>query len=129
MYINASISTWPFADPGTPINDDLMLNPNVDKLYRKLPDTLSEALRCLAASQFAASCLGEDMAAGFVKVKRKEFDLYTAKITDWEREFYIDCWCGGCWRRGCSWCSCFALITTDTLYAFVNDDRKDVINY
>ena len=79
-----------FADPGISVAEDIWLSSNVEH-YEKLPDTLAESLRCLGCSKFARSALGDKLISGFIKIKRKEVDIYMTKITDWEREYYLDC--------------------------------------
>jgi glutamine synthetase len=58
--------------------------------YDRLPRTLWDALHHLERDDVLVEALGEDLVAEFAKLKRDEFDRYQDRITEWEREEYLD---------------------------------------
>lgn len=77
-------------DPG-PRND---LNMYVDgdkvKDCPRLPLNLLDAVRLLEANTEFTALLGEELVAGFVKMKTDEWNSYASHFTEWERQATLD---------------------------------------
>jgi glutamine synthetase len=54
-----------------------------------LPETLGEAIDCLAQSDLARRALGPHIFDRYVELKRKEWDEYRVQLTDWEMKKYL----------------------------------------
>lgn len=76
-------------EPPEPIEKDIY-EEGLYKSLPTLPSNLKEALESLRRDQVISSALGE-AGENFLNLKLKEWEEYTCrKITDWERERYID---------------------------------------
>jgi glutamine synthetase len=57
---------------------------------KKLPPTLHEALNELEASEALAAGLGSPFMEAYLKLKRAHWAEYTAQLTPWELQTYLD---------------------------------------
>src|SRR5947207_1854170 len=74
-------------DPGAPIAEDVgnLPAPVLAKAgIRQLPVNLSEALDGLEADATFSEAFGNEVIAGFLRVKRLEWSKYSAHVSDWE---------------------------------------------
>ncbi len=55
----------------------------------QLPMSLGDAIEALHADSFVTDVLGEHIAKTYIKTKRREWNIYNAQVTDWEREQYL----------------------------------------
>ncbi len=54
-----------------------------------LPESLSEALVEIKASEFVKAALGQQVWENYLKEKDHEWDLYRTQVTPWEIERYL----------------------------------------
>ena len=54
-----------------------------------LPETLSEALKCMEEDSLVRSVLGDHVFSKYISTKRDEWDEYRAQITPWEVDKYL----------------------------------------
>lgn len=78
------------ADPGPHSDIDMYQDGHTVTDAPKLPLNLLDALRAYEADDELKSMLGDEFSAAFVKLKRHEWDEYTAQFTDWERATTLD---------------------------------------
>ena len=60
-----------------------------DEKAGKLPGTLKESLDALEQDAFLKQVCGERYVETYLKEKRKEWELYTREVTDWELKEYL----------------------------------------
>lgn len=75
-------------DPGERTDFEVYKHP---ERFRKMPTTLAEALQLLNASKFLRGALGDAIVDGFIYVKQKEWTGFHSHISQWERDFYLNC--------------------------------------
>jgi len=84
----------PVAPPPCDMNMYDATNPEVVKAASnapQLPRSLEAALNELGKSTvFTSGGMGETVAA-FIKLRRKQWEEYTAQLTTWELQAYLDC--------------------------------------
>ncbi|MEX1279360.1 MAG: glutamine synthetase family protein [Acidimicrobiia bacterium] len=67
----------------------LSASERAERGIRRLPETLSEALNELAASELLHEALGEHVVDWFLRNKRKEWDRYQHHVSRFELEHYL----------------------------------------
>jgi glutamine synthetase len=78
--------------PPDPVEEDVYHfdDARLKELYiRTLPGSLAEALDEMERSELVRKALGEHAFRRFLEAKRKEWDDYRIKVTDWELERYF----------------------------------------
>lgn len=78
------------ADPGKRHDNDMYAEPHLAKGARKLPLNLLDALRAFEADKDLRGSLGQEFSDAYLKLKRREWDAYTAHFTEWERQNTLD---------------------------------------
>lgn len=78
------------ADPGERLDFNMYAEPHKAKDVAKLPVNLYDALRLLDENKALRAALGAEFVDAFVKLKTQEWQTYLSKLTDWERETYLD---------------------------------------
>lgn len=78
------------ADPGPHSDIDMYQHGHTVTDAPKLPLNLLDALRAYEADDELKAMLGAEFSAAFVKLKRHEWDEYSAQFTDWERATTLD---------------------------------------
>lgn len=79
-------------EPPKPINSNVY---KMDESERKLasieslPESIEEAVQCLAEDEVIKDALGEHIYERYVEAKRKEFDEYRAVVHQWEIDKYL----------------------------------------
>lgn len=76
------------ADPGALV--DYEVNKHPDK-FEKMPLNLHDALESLRSSSYLSSQLGQSLVNGFIYMKQKEWTAYMNHLSQWERDFYMNC--------------------------------------
>lgn len=61
----------------------------VDEKSGALPGTLKESLYALEQDEFLRSVCGDSYVRTYLKEKKREWDLYTQEVTDWELKEYL----------------------------------------
>ena len=56
-----------------------------------MPRTLQEALSALHSDEYLRGALGEELVEAFTMLKTREWEAYLAHISDWERDYYLNC--------------------------------------
>jgi glutamine synthetase len=81
------------ADPGSPNMDNMYLLSDDELAARgipHLPTDLGEALDAFEADPLTREVFGADMHASFLDLKRAEFEGYTAHVSAWELDRYLE---------------------------------------
>lgn len=60
------------------------------KGIRQLPGSLNEALNELEKDEVVKNYLGNELYTAFMRAKRSECDEYRTRVTDWEKERYLE---------------------------------------
>jgi glutamine synthetase type III len=76
--------------PGDRLDENMYMRGSEFSNLETLPTTLLEALHCLQADPLVINTLG-DAAKTFLDFKFREWNAYSAAITPWELEHYINC--------------------------------------
>ncbi|HRR55049.1 MAG TPA: glutamine synthetase, partial [Candidatus Methanomethylicus sp.] len=80
------------ADPGEPTEINVYKLSYEERKKRgiiSLPESLKEALDEMEQSEMMREALGEVAFENYLRVKRKEWDLYRTQVSDWEVERYL----------------------------------------
>jgi glutamine synthetase type III len=77
--------------PGKRLDIDMYAEGHTVKGAKKLPLNLLDALRNLEANKMLRSELGEEVMAGYLKLKHNEWNQYCRHLTQWERDTTLDC--------------------------------------
>ena len=77
-------------DPGPPEERNIYEAMEAGKDVKKIPMSLGEALKALAADEVVKSALPGDMYRVFEHYKRDEWERFMATVTDWDVEEYLD---------------------------------------
>ena len=78
------------ADPGKRLDIDMYAQGHTVTDAPKLPLNLLDALRAFDDDASLKAALGEEFAAAYLKLKRREWHSYAAHFTQWERETTLD---------------------------------------
>ncbi len=78
------------ADPGKRLDIDMYQMGHTVTDAPRLPLNLLDAIRALEKDAELVEMLGPDFVASYIKLKRAEWDSYTAHMTEWEREHTLD---------------------------------------
>jgi glutamine synthetase len=78
-------------DPGEPININMYEDAYDAKPHEILPKNLLDALRLLDKSKILREAMGDDLISAIIKLRTKEWDDYSSKISQWELDNTIDC--------------------------------------
>ena len=78
------------ADPGKRLDIDMYAQGHTVTDAPKLPLNLLDALRAFDEDASLKSVLGEEFAAAYLKLKRREWHSYASHFTQWERETTLD---------------------------------------
>lgn len=57
---------------------------------RKLPSNLDEAIRELEKNEFILNVLGEHISSNYINSKKKEWEDYRSRVTQWEIDQYLN---------------------------------------
>lgn len=77
-------------DPG-PRNDRNSYIDPLPSTIKQLPANLLDALRCLEANTVLAERLGSAFITSYLKLKNREWQDYSSRISPWELENTLDC--------------------------------------
>jgi glutamine synthetase type III len=77
--------------PGKRLDIDMYAEGHTVKDAKKLPLNLLDALRNLEKNTLLKSEIGEEVMAGYLKLKNNEWNHYCRHLTQWERETTLDC--------------------------------------
>jgi glutamine synthetase len=78
-------------DPGQRLDIDMYTQGHTVKGAKKLPLNLLDALRNLRKDTYLLNALGEEVSAGYLKLKHAEWNQYCRHLTQWERDTTLDC--------------------------------------
>ncbi|HWL58291.1 MAG TPA: type III glutamate--ammonia ligase [Paracoccus sp. (in: a-proteobacteria)] len=78
------------ADPGKRWDIDMYAEGHMVKDAPKLPLNLLDAIRVFDADTELKQAMGEDFSNAYVKLKTKEWDAYSAHLSQWERDNTLD---------------------------------------
>jgi glutamine synthetase len=78
-------------DPGPRLDINMYTDGHTVADVRRLPLNLLDALRAFEASKTLRATLGEGFSCAYLKLKMREWEDYTAQLTEWERETTLDC--------------------------------------
>ncbi|MFY8099548.1 MAG: type III glutamate--ammonia ligase, partial [Allorhizobium sp.] len=78
------------ADPGKRLDSDMYQLGHTVKNAPKLPLNLLDALRNFDKDKSLKAALGTEFSEAYLKLKRREWDSYTAHFTQWERDNTLD---------------------------------------
>lgn len=77
--------------PGAKLDINMYESAGAAGDFRRLPLNLLDALRETAGSEVLRDAFGEDVVAGYVKLKTSEWNDYSRHLSDWERVHTLDC--------------------------------------
>lgn len=77
--------------PGKRLDIDMYAQGNSVKDAKKLPLNLLDALRNLEKNDYLRKAIGEEVMAGYLKLKHNEWNQYCRHLTQWERDTTLDC--------------------------------------
>ena len=69
---------------------DMTVKERKSKGIVNLPDTLHSALKDLADDEVIKGSMGEHLYQSFEEAKTREYDAYSAHVSDWERQRYME---------------------------------------
>ena len=78
-------------DPGKRLDIDMYQHGHTITDAPKLPLNLLDALRNFEKDTSLRAALGEEFSAAYLKLKRQEWNSFTAHLTQWERDHTLDC--------------------------------------
>lgn len=78
-------------DPGKRLDIDMYAEGHKVKDAKKLPLNLLDALRNFEKDAYLQKALGEEVSAGYLKLKHNEWNQYCRHLTQWERDTTLDC--------------------------------------
>jgi glutamine synthetase type III len=78
-------------DPGRRVDLDMFSEGHKVKGAKKLPLNLLDALRELGRDKGLAAALGQETVDAFIKLKTRDWNDYTAHLSQWERDNTLDC--------------------------------------
>ena len=76
------------SDPGERTDFEVYKHP---EKFASMPRTLPEALELLGASKYLRGALGDPLVNGLIYMKQKEWSMYLAHLSQWERDYYLNC--------------------------------------
>ena len=77
--------------PGDRIDENMFVRGSEFPNLQTLPATLIEALQCLEQDALLMETLGDLAARTFLEFKHQEWETYSATVTPWEMQQYINC--------------------------------------
>jgi glutamine synthetase len=77
--------------PGKRLDIDMYAEGHTVKDAKKLPLNLLDALRNLEKNDYLRKSIGEEVMAGYLKLKHNEWNQYCRHLTQWERDTTLDC--------------------------------------
>ena len=90
IYLNIFVLCG--TDPGPPQDKEVNLLAVADPgMFEGMPENLYDSLRLLDSSDYMKTSLGSDVINAFVMLKKKEWHSYAKHLTDWERQWYLNC--------------------------------------
>lgn len=78
-------------DPGVRCDNNSYTDPLPAGTARSLPANLLDAIRALEHHDLLAEALGREFVSAYVKLKYREWQDYSTRISPWELETTIDC--------------------------------------
>ena len=78
------------ADPGKRVDLDMYAEGHKVRGARKLPLYLLDAIRLFDKDKGLKAAMGESFASAYVKIKMREWDLFSQQLSDWERGASLD---------------------------------------
>ena len=78
-------------DPGKRLDINMYTEGHKAGKVKKLPLNLLDALRLFDKAKSARDGFGDDFVESYLKLKHKEWDNYTKHLSNWEREYTLDC--------------------------------------
>ncbi len=77
-------------DPGKPVHLNMYTEGHKVKAAKTLPATLLDALRLLERSKALRAAMSDEVVDSFIKLKMREWNDYTAHLSEWERVNTLD---------------------------------------
>ena len=78
-------------DPGKRLDIDMYNESDKAKNAKKLPLYLIDSIREFQKNKVLKSYLGDDFYHAYLKIKNIEWNDYSRSLTQWERDFTLDC--------------------------------------
>jgi len=78
-------------DPGKRVDLDMFSEGHKVKGAKKLPLNLLDALRELGRDKGLCTALGQETVDAFIKLRMRDWNDYTAHLSQWERDTTLDC--------------------------------------
>jgi glutamine synthetase type III len=78
-------------DPGKRLDINMYTDGHSVKDARKLPLNLLDSLRAFEGDATLRGALGEDFAAGYLKLRLADWNAYSRHLTQWELDNTLDC--------------------------------------
>ena len=78
-------------DPGKRLDIDMYNESEKAKNVKKLPLYLIDSIREFQKNKVLKSYLGDDFYNAYLKIKNIEWNDYSRSLTQWERDFTLDC--------------------------------------
>ena len=78
-------------DPGEPLNINMYEDAYEAKPHEILPKNLLDALRLLDGSVILRETLGNELIDALIKLRTKQWNDYSSKISQWELDNTLDC--------------------------------------
>jgi glutamine synthetase len=78
-------------DPGSRLDIDMYAEGHTIKDAKRLPLNMLDALRNFEADKHLREALGEEVSAGYLKLRYNEWNQYCRHLTQWERDTTLDC--------------------------------------
>ena len=78
-------------DPGKRLDLNMYTEGHKIRRIRKLPLNLLDAIRQFDKSRIVRAGFGNALVDSYVKLKINEWQSYSSKISDWERDHTLDC--------------------------------------
>jgi glutamine synthetase len=78
-------------DPGKRVDLDMFSEGHKVRGAKKLPLNLLDALRDLGRDKALSAALGQETVDAFIKLRTRDWNDYTAHLSQWERDNTLDC--------------------------------------
>ena len=78
-------------DPGRRLDINMYQEGHKARGAKKLPLNLLDAVRLTQRSKVLRAAMGEEVIDSYCKLKMQEWQGYASTITDWERDYTLDC--------------------------------------
>ncbi len=78
-------------DPGRRLDINMYTDGQRARGVKKLPLNLLDAIRATQKSRILRTALGAELIDSYAKLKLRQWDVYSAQISPWERDQTLDC--------------------------------------